>query len=103
MKKSLLTIVLAGFITLSFAAIANSATITVQKPSIKVNTTQEEDAYNKLKNDVKRDVEKTKSDIKKAQNDAKEKQAQQKKEARAKKEQRAKALDNFRNETNINR
>lgn len=77
MKKTLLSLLLTGIIAVSSSIAVNAAGVTFTKPTVTVNTSQEENA-----------VQKAKSDIEKAKTDAQAKQAQKEKEAKAKQAER---------------
>lgn len=93
MKKALLTLALTGIITLSYSGVANALDLNITKPTVTVDTKNEESAlskkmqeWEKAKNDAKEQQEALKKDIEKAKADAK-----------AKQEQRKEAFDNFKN------
>lgn len=84
MKKTLLTALLTGFVVMSFSAMANAATFTYTKPSFEINTTKEEAAVNKKI-----------SELEKAQQEAKAKQAKQEADAKAKQEKLKKDIESY--------
>lgn len=95
MSKKLLTILLAGIVTISYACVGKAATVTFTKPTIKVETKQEESELSKKINKTKSDIEKAKSDAK-AQQEANKKAAEErKKEAEARQKQRQDAINSF--------
>lgn len=104
MKKSLLTISLAVITVLAFSNVANAATVTYTKPTIKVNTSQEESVLSKKMKEIeakqaeaKAKVEANKENWEKAKQDAKAQSEANKAAAKARQEQRAKAMDDFKN------
>lgn len=122
MKKVLLSVILCGFFCLGFNTIANAATVTVTKPTIKVNTSQEETTVSKKLKEIenkqaaaeqqrakkqaeaKAKQEKAKKDIenkqKELKNEVEKAKAEQKKNqeaAKAKQKQRQDAINSFKN------
>lgn len=87
MKKSLLTISLAVFTVLAFSNLANAATVTYTKPTIKVNTTQEESALSKKMKEIEAKQAEAKAKAEADKKAAQEKQAQREKELKAKQEE----------------
>ena len=84
MKKTILTGLLIGFISFAYSSFANAATVTFTKPTVQVNTSQEESALSKKM-----------QEIEKKQAEAKAKQEQRQAEAKAKQEQRQNAIKSF--------
>ena len=76
MKKSLLTLAIAGIIGLVYCTSVEAAVVSVTKPSVKVNTSQEQAALNKAKSDINAKQNAVKNAPDKAKAD--EKQANQK-------------------------
>ena len=81
MKKTLLTISLAVLLSAVFSSVSNAATVTYTKPTVKVNTTQEESVISKKMKeieqkqaDAKAKQDAVKKDVEKAKADAKAKQ-----------------------------
>lgn len=100
MKKSLLTALLIGVLSVSYCMAANAASVTLTKPTVQVNTSNEESALTSKINKVKSDVDNAKAEQEKKQAEAKAKQEQREKEAKAKQEQRKTAVQNLKNDTN---
>ncbi len=84
MKKLALALSLIGIIGLSYCTVAHAASITVTKPSIQLNTDNEESAVSKKIKEVEQ-----------SKNELKAKQAQKEKEAKEKRQQRKDAIDSF--------
>lgn len=122
MKKILLSVILCGVFGFGFNTIANAATVTVTKPTIKVNTSQEETVVSKKLKEIenkqaaaekqrakkqaeaKAKQEKAKKDIenkqKELKNEVEKAKAEQKKNqeaAKAKQKQRQDAINSFKN------
>ena len=115
MRKLLLALSLAGIIGLSYCTVANAASFTITKPSIQVNTDQEESAISKKMKEIeqaKKDAEARqaqrekaakakqeafKNNIEQMKKDAEEQQAQREKAAKAKQQQRKDAINSFKN------
>lgn len=113
MKKTLIIAAIAGIVSLTNIISVSAATVTVTKPTIKVETKQEESAVSKKLKEIetaKKDAqekqiqrekeqkakqEQAKKDIEKFKNDAKEKQAQREKEQKQKQKQRQDAIKSF--------
>ncbi len=100
MKKTFLTLFLTGFITVSCNIAANAADITFTKPTLKLDTSKEQNALEKAKSDVKakqaeneKALKAKQAEIEKAKADAKAKQAQREKEAKEKQAAREKAAN----------
>ena len=95
MKKIILNSLLLGIIVLSYNMAVNAATVTFTKPTIKVETKQEESELSKKINKTKTDIEKAKADAQ-AQQEANKKAAEErKKAAEAKQKQRQDAINSF--------
>ena len=82
MRKILLSLLLTGIVAFSCASATKAADITFTKPTIKVNTSQEQNA-----------IQKAKADAEKAKADAKAKQEAREKAAKAKQAEREKAAN----------
>lgn len=76
MKKTLLTISLAIVTAMAFCHVANAATVTYTKPSVTVNTSQEESVVSKKL----KEIENKKAEAK-AKKEANKKEAEEKKAA----------------------
>ncbi|MBQ4124280.1 hypothetical protein IJD44_11260 [bacterium] len=94
MKKTLLTLLLTGIITVSYCATAQAADITFTKPTIKFNTTKEEAQIQKAKSDIEKAKADAKAQQEKREKEIKAKQEQNKKAAEAKKAEKEKAYNN---------
>ena len=95
MKKTLLTIALAGIISFSYVMAANATAIKFTKPTIQVDTSKEESAIKAQQEAFKNKIDKTKSDIEKSKTEAKAKQEANKKAAEARTKQRQDAINAF--------
>ncbi len=95
MKKTILTGLLIGFISFAYSSFANAATVTFTKPTLKVNTNQEESAISKKMKEIEQKQTEAKARQEQRQAEIKAKQEQRQAEAKAKQEQRQNAIKSF--------
>lgn len=84
MKKTLLAISLAVITSAVFCGMSDAATVTYTKPSLKVNTTQEESILSKKMKEIEQKQAEAKAKSEANKKAAQEKQAQREKELKAK-------------------
>lgn len=97
MKKILLSLSLLTVFVMSISSIATAADITFTKPTIKVNTTQEQNAIQKAKDDAAKAKAEAKAKQEAREKAAKEKQAQREKAANDVKQNAKQTAESFKN------
>lgn len=95
MRKAILTGLLMGFISFAYGSFANAATVTFTKPTVQVNTSQEESALSKKMQEIEKKQAEAKAKQEQRQAEIKAKQEQRQAEAKAKQEQRQNAIKSF--------
>ena len=87
MRKSLLTILLSVMTVFAFSNIANAATVTYTKPTLNVNTSQEESVISKKMKEIEAKQAEAKAKVEADKKAAQEKQAQREKELKEKQDE----------------
>ncbi len=102
MKKVIITALFLGMVGFYCGISANAATVTFTKPTINVDTNQEESALSKKINQTKSDIEKAKADSQAKQEARKQAAEERKKVAEEKQKQRQDAIKSFKDSFKTN-